>query len=127
MRQKFVLVGLLVLGGIGLSAQTPVNPSRVELKADDLPIATRVEIGIFLLGAAQPMTVVDVGKPTPRPDGLIEAAINTRPVGLGSYELKARLVVGTAVSVWQGGGADGKAVVPFDRVLSPPVLLKVLP
>jgi hypothetical protein len=71
--------------------------------------------------------MIDIGKPTPRPDGLIEAAVNVRPVGLGSYELKARVVAGTAVSIWQGGGADGKAAVPFDRVLSPPVLLKVLP
>jgi hypothetical protein len=108
-------------------AQVPVNPGRVELKADDLPIATRVEIGVFLLGAAAPVSVLDIGKPTPRPDGLIEAPVNVRPFGLGSYEFKARVVAGTAVSAWQAGGADGKTPVPFDRALSSPVLLRALP
>jgi hypothetical protein len=69
-------------------AQVPVNPGRVELKADDLPIATRVEIGVFLLGAAAPVSVLDIGKPTPRPDGLIEAPVNVRPFGLGELRIQ---------------------------------------
>jgi hypothetical protein len=55
------MLGLLVfcwsISPSVLFAQTPVNPSRVELKADDLPIATRIEIGVFLLGA----THFDIG------------------------------------------------------------------
>lgn len=119
----------VVLWASVAGAQTvPVNPVGYEFTSADHPIVTSYEIGIFLLGAQQPVSSADIGKPTPRPsDGVIVGALNARPLALGSYELKVRAKVGTSVSTWGAGGADGKTPVPFDRALSSPANLKLQP
>jgi len=110
-----------------VAAQNPVNPTGFEFTSPDHPIVTSYDLGFFLLGAAQPVSTIDIGKPVPRPDGVIAGPLNARPLALGSYELKVRAKVGTTVSAWGAGGADGKTPVPFDRVLNPPANLKAVP
>jgi hypothetical protein len=128
------LVLALVVGCVcwtgNADAQTsspPANPTKAEFSSPDHAVITRYDFGIFLLGATAPTSTVDIGKPAPRADGLIEGALNVKPFGIGNYELKVRAIVGTTVGPWMGGGAAGTATVPFDRVLLQPALLKVLP
>lgn len=123
----YACLAVLALWASPAAAQNPVNPTAFEFTSSDHPIVTGYDLGFFLLGAQQPVSTIDIGKPIPRPDGVLTGPLNARPLALGSYELKVRAKVGTTVSAWGGGGADGKSPVPFDRALSSPANLKAVP
>lgn len=129
----WILTVLIVLGSLVVAAQTPQNPVGAAFDASpDHAQVTRYEYGIFLLGAAAPMSTVSLGKPTPDTTNTIAFTLNTAPLGMGQYELKARsVVVTTAVppvtmlSAWVGGGPTGALVVPFDIAVRPPSNLRL--
>ena len=98
------------LTGFGAQA-VPTNPSEVAFASPDHAIITDYEIGFFLTGAAQPVQANKQAKPGLSTDGDVHLTFNSRPLGLGIYELKVRAYAGTEVGTWSGP-------VGFTRVLS---------
>lgn len=117
-----------------LFAQVPQNPRQAAFEpSPDHAIALRYEIGIFLLGAAQPAQVSSLGKPNPAgTPPTVTVQMPTIPL-MGNYEVKVRAVGASAVagvevfSTWAMGGPKGDVPVPFDRVLLPPANLRAVP
>ena len=86
MRRVVIAAAVVLVLGLGLcgvaSAQTGVviNPTTVEfdpsadharMGLDGQPLVARYELRIFAQGAAQPITVYDLGKPEPGGNGKI--------------------------------------------------------
>lgn len=92
------LASLCGLAALPASAQTVVNPKTVEfdpsadhfaLTADNQPLVQRYQLQIFAVGAAQPTSTADLGKPAPGTDGKIHVDFSVLlagwPLGDGSY------------------------------------------
>ena len=104
------LIGLaasasFVLLTVPALAQTVVNPRTVEfdpsadhnvLSADNQPLVARYELAIYPAGAAQALSVADLGKPAPDPDGKIRVDFASRlpawPLPNGTYEARVSAV-----------------------------------
>lgn len=123
---RLLVVLLVCLLAAPLLAQTPVNPSLIEWDCPDHAIDTDHEVGFFLLGATEPVSMQRLGDPAPQPNGKVQTGINSRPLGMGQYELAIRVYVGPAVSEWGRGGPNGDVPVPFTRALSRVVNLSIL-
>jgi hypothetical protein len=119
-RILFAVICLLVAHAA--FAQSVPNPTKANWTASpDHPTITSYEIGWFLGAATQPVTTVDLGKPTPdtvptcsSPAPCIEAAINVMPLGFNEYTAKVRAKAGTMYSEWSDPSN------PFARVPGPP-------
>lgn len=84
------LMGLgLVLVSVTAEAQFVPNPTRVLFtpSADDAQVA-RYEIGYFFVGAAEPVQVGDLGRPSC--DAGCDIVLPARPVPVGRYEARVR-------------------------------------
>lgn len=116
---KHVLLVVLVFTLLGFaavaSAQTVKNPTRAEFTASaDHAVITSYEIGWFLGAAVDPVSTVDLGKPTPDATNLCTTAINVMPLPFNEYTAKMRAKAGTVYSDWS------LASNPFQRVPGPP-------
>lgn len=122
-----VLIGVCLFAAVaGAQTAPPKNPSEVAFTCPDHAADTDHEVGFFLAGATAPVQAQRVGDPAVNADGSVHAAINSRPLGIGAYELKVRIYAGTTASAWGAGGPDGQTPVPFERALLPPVDLRVV-
>ena len=98
-----LLVGtFLVLSPVLVHGQQPVpNPTGAEFTpSPDHAAIDSYQIGYFLAGAAEPTTLVDLGKPVPDAGNLCQAPINVMPLTFGDYTAKIRARVGTVWSEW---------------------------
>lgn len=113
---------------LSTSAQTPppVNPSEIQLDDPDYALSTDYEVGYFVQGASAPTQTQKFTKPALNADGHVHLFINSRPLGLGQYELQVRSYVGATFSAWGRGGPNGDQPVPFARALSQPVNLLIV-
>lgn len=125
---------ILILIPSLVQAQTSIkNPTHIAFVSPDHPIATAYEVGIFLGSAAAPISTLTIGKPALDPTTQeVNATISVRAVTLGSYNVKVRAIITSLAgtpqfSEWGGGGPLGDQPIPFDRVLSLPVSLRLLP
>ncbi len=80
-RAMFVLLVVMVATPAVAVAQPVLNPTKAEfVKSADhdadfggVPLVTRYELRHYVLGATTPVSVYDLGKPTPDANGLIVA------------------------------------------------------
>lgn len=93
----FALLGLAAVA----SAQTLKNPTGATFtpSADHVTI-TNYEIGWFLTGAVEPVSTLDIGKPTPDGTNTCAIAINVMPLAFNEYVAKIRAKAGTVYSDW---------------------------
>jgi hypothetical protein len=103
-------IAVLLLGPTGAFAQSVVDPTTAEfdpspdhgLVVSGSPVVDHYELGFYLVGAAQPFQVNQLGKPAPDVDGKIRVGIGTRPAPGTLYEAR--------VSALGPGGAGVSAV-----------------
>lgn len=111
------LVGAcLVLAPVVVHGQAPVqNPTKAEFtpSADHATI-DYYQIGYFLAGAAEPVTVTDLGKPAPDASNVCRVDLNTQPLTFGGYIAKVRARAGGVWSDWSDPSN------PFERIPGPP-------
>jgi hypothetical protein len=103
---KRLIVVALVFALLGCAsvalAQTPIpNPTAIEFTpSPDHAQIDVYEVGWFLVGAASPVSVSDIGKPAPNASNICRATINVMPLAFNSYIAKARAKAGTVYSDW---------------------------
>jgi hypothetical protein len=97
----FVVFALLGVAAVA-AAQTPIpNPTAIEFTPSlDHAQIDLYEVGWFLAGATSPVSVTDIGKPTPNASNICRATINVMPLAFNSYTAKARAKAGTTYSEW---------------------------
>lgn len=104
MMRHLMLVMLVALLAFASSAraQAPVpNPTAVEFTPSmDHAMIDDYQLGYFLLGAAEPVTVTDLGKPAPDASNTCRVPINVMPLSFGDYVARARARAGTTWSEW---------------------------
>lgn len=102
----FVMMGLASTS----EAQSVMNPSVVTFNSPDHDQVTKYELGFFLLGATDPVQIVDIGKPGCAPGGVdCSAQLPSRPVPINQvYVAKARAVGASPalVSPWSEQSND---------------------
>jgi hypothetical protein len=83
------------------SAQFVLNPNFIEFtpSVDDAQV-TRYEMGFYLIGAAEPMQLLDLGRPAVDGANKATVALPARPVPLNKYVAKARAYAGDVVGPW---------------------------
>ena len=102
---ELALLALFVLSTTPVLAQVIVNPRTVEydpsadhnaVTPDGQPLVLRYDLDIYPTGAAQALYVVNLGKPTPDPDGKIRVDFAARlplwPLPNGTYEARVSAV-----------------------------------
>jgi len=136
-RVRILLLCLCVLVVVGLSAplevsaQSVVNPTAVEFEpsADHAatflgqPIVSRYELRWFFIGATEPVTTVDLAKPTPQ-NGKIRVAVPQFLTLQPKTEYQARVV-----AIGPGGEGASALTDPFGRSGPPgaPTVVRVVP
>ena len=103
MKRIALFVALFACIAVAASAQTPIpNPRSAEFTpSPDHAAITSYEIGWFLGAAADPVSTVDIGKPTPNASNICTAAINVMPLAFGdTYTAQIRAKAGTIYSEW---------------------------
>jgi hypothetical protein len=111
-----VFVAFVLLGFASTAfAQAPVkNPTTAVLTVSpDHADITRYELGFFLVGAAEPVQVADIGTGTPV-NGELSKPLPSYPIGV-TYVAKARAYAGTMASSWSPASNS------FFREPAPPV------
>jgi len=119
---KIILLSflLLFLGCSEATAQAVKNPSGAEFTSSvDHLVITSYEIGWFLIGAPEPVSMVNIGKPAPDGSNRCVVQINVMPLAFNDYVAKIRAYAGTLVSDWS------EASNIFQRVPGPPSKLVV--
>jgi len=117
MRWILVSAMLLVCAGMA-SAQTVVNPTRVEFApSTDHATVTRYTLGLFI-GGTDPVQELDMAKPTPNASNVCAWTLTSYPVGV-TYTAKARAWAGTITSDWSNTTS------PFYRTPAAPSALVV--
>ena len=116
-RPLFTLLAasLLILAATAVGAQTVTNPTGVTFTAStDHATVTGYSLGFFASGATTPTQEVNLGKGTPDAQNTIAAAIDSKPLGFGTYTAKVRAVAGRLSSPWSDPSN------PFSRVPGQP-------
>ena len=102
---------VLIVAAPAAGAQTVTNPTGVTFTASaDHATVTGYSLGFFATGATTPTQEVTLGKGTPDAQQTITAAIDSKPLGFGTYTARVRAVAGSLSSPWS---ADSN---PFSRV-----------
>lgn len=104
---------LVIAGELPQATTPPINPSEIAFTSPDHAIITDYEIGFFLVGAVQPVQVNKQAKPGISSDGDVHLSFNSRPLGLGVYELKVRAYAGTTVGDWSTPAGFSRALSPL--------------
>ncbi len=99
------LLFLCAMLAVPAQAQTVVNPRTVEfdpsadhstLTADNQPVVQRYDLQIYALGASQPFTTANLGKPAVQADGKIRVDFSTLiapfPLADGSYQARVAAI-----------------------------------
>jgi hypothetical protein len=102
---KKLIFAFLVFALLGFaasaSAQAVINPTGVEFTASaDHAALSSYEIGWFLGAAVDPVSMVDIGKPTPDASNLCKATISVMPLPFNQYTAKVRAKAGTVYGEW---------------------------
>jgi hypothetical protein len=99
LKKLFLCIAFLLVASAA-NAQFVLNPSFVEFtpSPDDAQV-TRYEMGFYLIGAAEPMQLLDLGRPSVA-GGKATVALPARPVPLNKYVAKARAYAGDVVGPW---------------------------
>lgn len=106
-----VAAGVLMVAPAWAGAQTVTNPTGVAFTASaDHATVTGYTLGFFATGATNPIQEVTLGKGTPDAQQVITAAIDSKPLGFGTYTARVRAVAGAQSSPWSGDSN------PFSRV-----------
>jgi hypothetical protein len=101
-------LAFLLLGFGAASAQNLNNPGTGEFTASpDHAAISQYEIGWFLIGGTSPVSVLDIGKPTPdtipgcsAPSPCIQFTFNVMPLPFNQYVAKVRGKAGEVYSDW---------------------------
>ena len=80
-------IAVLLLAPAGAYAQSIVDPATAEfdpsadhnVTVSGVPVVDHYEIGFYLIAAAQPFQINQLGKPSPASDGKIRVALGPRP------------------------------------------------
>ena len=112
-RRRFASLSLAALLGITLTlafapavsaqvvsdpriAEFDPSPDHWDVLASGQPAVVRYELGMYMVGASAPFTTVDLGKPSPDPDGKIRhdfsSAVTGWPLPGGNYEARVSAV-----------------------------------
>lgn len=119
-RLAVVAIAFALLGFASTAfAQTPIkNPTRAVIGVSpDHSQVTKYELGFFLVGAAEPVQLSDVGTGTPV-NGELDKPLPSYPIGV-TYLAKARCYAGTIASDWS------PASDPFYRTPAPPAAVAI--
>jgi hypothetical protein len=95
----FVILGFCASA---VNAQTiPGNPTGAEFTpSPDHAAVSQYEIGWFLSGAVDPLSITDIGKPTPDQNNVCRVTINVMPLPFNQYTAKIRAKAGDVYSEW---------------------------
>lgn len=118
--KRIVFATVFVLVAVAASAQTVINPTRVEFTPsadhsvvfEGQPIVTGYQLQFFASGATDPTTTVDLGKPAPV-DGKISLPVDFAAVPIG------QVYTAKVAAYGPGGAAASEPSNPFGR-LGPP-------
>jgi all-beta uncharacterized protein/BACON domain-containing protein len=126
-RHFFTLaIAVLLLGPASAFAQSIVDPTTAEfdpsadhtVTVSGTPVVDHYEIGFYLIAAAQPLQVNQLGKPSPDVDGKIRVALGARPASGILYEARVSAV---------GPGGTGLSAVSNNFTFSVPCSTAVSP
>ena len=114
------MAAVLLLAPVCADAQSVVDPTTAEFdpSADHnatvsgAPVVDRYDIGFYLIAAAQPFQVNQLGKPSPDLDGKIRVGLGSRPAPALLYEARVSAV---------GPGGAGLSAVSNDFTFSAPL------
>ena len=93
-------MAVLLLAPAGAYAQSIVDPTTAEfdpsadhnVTVSGVPVVDHYEIGFYLIAAAQPFQINQLGKPSPDADGKIRVALGPRPAPGTLYEARVSAV-----------------------------------
>ncbi len=113
-------MAVLLLAPAGAYAQSIVDPTTAEfdpsadhnVTVSGVPVVDHYEIGFYLIAAAQPFQVNQLGKPSPAADGKIRVALGPRPAPGTLYEARVSAV---------GPGGAGLSAVSNNFTFTVPV------
>lgn len=103
----------ITLFAVTASAQSVINPTRIEFDHEDFGITDSYELGYYQQGASAPTQIVPLVKPGACSP--CSGALVSRPTVLGNWFVGVRAVAGGVRSDWS-------AFVPFARAPSAPVI-----
>jgi hypothetical protein len=96
-----VLAFILAVSATPAFAQALPNPTGATFTASpDHASISSYEIAWFLVGAVDPVSTTDLGKPTPDALNVCTVVINVMPLAFNEYVAKIRAKAGTVASEW---------------------------